>query len=867
MITAKAMSCLLLLTLAFPLFGEEVFAPSDPLLGRLRVSVVSSEGEPVPGAEVYLYPLTSPAGEKLSAMVSFQGRTKPDPVSEGLFVSEVNPGSYRVRVQAEDWQAKSIEGVAVRAGAAGELEVALEPGYFIAGRVIDEEGNHLDGVRVRSWSSEFPATWTDSAEGGHFRLSRLARGVHNVTASPPGYARASADNVPTGTENLELVLKKEFVIRGELRGDTEGLREPVRVEVVRRKTRPGGSGVTHRRRIPVRPDADNIFQVAGLEEGSYDLRVQSGDYYSDWIRNVVALPPEEAEPVAITVRKSAVISGRVFDARTGRPMAGVVVSLRPAASAWRPAVTDSEGQYRLSLIPPGEYTLRGRLDADPRARSRFEKDLVLSAGQEISGLDFRIAAGREVGFSGRVVSETNEPVAGARLKLFFRAPPREHFERISTEIANSDAVGDFAFSCYFEGSAEFQLVAEKRGRAPGVSETVFLSEEGNELSGLTVRLSAGSDLKVEVVDGSGQPLPDAMVVLSGASGRGRESALSRQSSVRWRLTDSSGICVFEDLAPRYYLVRAEKKGYAAAEETAEMGRGDLAGSVRVVLAPGRDLRVTVRDDAGAPVAAAEISARWGNGSRSRSYSRGRNITDPAGFCLVEDLPGQPVTLTVSAEGYASVRDVPVSDDRDEAEVVLKRAGRITGRLLGPDGSGVNDDISVRIIPRDHIYDFDPLTDDYRSIRRARLRAISFRRPVNHGDGRFTLPDLAPGDYDLRITIPGFAIKRIEGAEVVAGRKTDIGERRLDREGIISGRVIDAEDGSPLTAALVRLYFPGYYRVDFDGTFEITGIPAGVYTLSVKARGWEAKEIPGIRIVPGERKELAAVELMPLVLLE
>jgi hypothetical protein len=71
----------------------------------------------------------------------------------------------------------------------------------------------------------------------------------------------------------------------------------------------------------------------------------------------VTPPRPTPEAVARAANPHAIVEGRVLD-REGRAVAGILVRALPRGKdiEWSPpAVTDSEGRFRLSLVAPAEY--------------------------------------------------------------------------------------------------------------------------------------------------------------------------------------------------------------------------------------------------------------------------------------------------------------------------------------------------------------------------------------------------------------------------------------------------------------------------------------------------------------------------------
>ncbi len=829
-----------------PVFAEGGTAAAADL-AALRVSVVSPVGDPIFGAEVIIQPIASADGVKLCFASSFAGRRTLSPAADNFFSGKVNPGTYRMEILAEGRQTGKVEKVVVGAGEERELEIALEPGHVIAGRVTDEDGRPLAGARLNFSSPEFSSAFTKTGPEGRFEISSLAEGVYRLGVSLSGYAGVNVWNVATGTKDLELAMSEGRVIRGILAGDTEVPGRRVGIHLKRSDSR--GSSTWHRH---FSLDEDKHFTIADLKAGSYDLRLREGDYLSDWSMNIESSPPDQAEPVRLTVYRGASLSGRVLDRRSGRPLTGVVMSLtRPVGWATEASkTTDDEGRYEMRPLPPGEYLLRGRLRGDSFSRHRIEKSVALAAGDELTGMDFEIDAGREVSFSGAVVGRTDEPIAGAKVGLHVRrTPPSLGFRDISVRGVETDADGRFSFAGYLEEGAEIRLSAEKDGFAFGESESVFLSLGQSEVSGLTVRLDSGATLRVTAADEDGRPLPGVVVELRHDWSPGEERIDRFEMGSLKRVTDSSGGCLFDRLNPRRYRLAASGRGYAPVEKRFELEEGEAQKTVALKMAPGRTLRVLVRDRRGSPVAGAVVAAHQPRIIQTPFDDQNRS--DSSGLCLIEDLPRGPLRLDVSAEGYSPVRRLRVGADQNEVEVVLGAAGAITGRLLGPDGTGLKE---FRLLARQLV--------DLPADRRARSGV--FFRPVNLGEGRFILPDMTPGLYDLEIRIEGLALKIVEEVEVEAGRETEIGARRLEAEGIISGRVVDATNGSPLPRSRVMweggpiIGQPGH-----DGRFELRGLPAGVHALRIFEQVRHGKRVEGVRVASGEKKEIGEVALEPM----
>ncbi|MEA1929116.1 MAG: carboxypeptidase regulatory-like domain-containing protein, partial [Candidatus Auribacterota bacterium] len=228
-------------------------------------------------------------------------------------------------------------------------------------------------------------------------------------------------------------------------------------------------------------------------------------------------------------------------------------------------------------------------------------------------------------------------------------------------------------------------------------------------------------------------------------------------------------------------------------------------------------------------------------------------TDSQGLCVIEDLPRKPLRVRVAADGYEPVSRLRVAEGQDKVEIVLKKGGAITGRLVDSGGEAVK-----KIKVRAKLQKKDPFDYNFDFMGR--------HRPVNLGKGYFKIKNLKAGDYDLKIKCPGLALKEIDDLEVNGGEETNIGEIKLQPEGIITGRVVRSGTGEPIRRTWARVQNLGIrssrlsQTMKDPGRFQLNNIPPGTYTIVVEAKNYTDKDISGITVSAGEKKELAPVEL-------
>jgi hypothetical protein len=133
------------------------------------------------------------------------------------------------------------------------------------------------------------------------------------------------------------------------------------------------------------------------------------------------------------------------------------------------------------------------------------------------------------------------------------------------------------------------------------------------------------------------------------------------------------------------------------------------------------------------------------------------------------------------------------------------------------------------------------------------------RAVVDAEGRFTVPDLAPGDYRVRATAIGHAPSAPVDA-ALSGPSGGPVEIRLGHGGKLIGRLVEAVGGAPI--ALARISLEGQLDgstaaptavnalTNADGDFELTGVPPGPRSIFVGAGQHNMRIIAGLHFEEG-----------------
>lgn len=174
--------------------------------------------------------------------------------------------------------------------------------------------------------------------------------------------------------------------------------------------------------------------------------------------------------------KTASLSGRVLEAKTGQPLRKATVTLRPLAvnrEAGSPipspvlTTTDSEGKYLFENLDPGPYSLfaehAGHIRQNYGARRPLGtgSPLKLKAGEALERIDFLLLKQSIV--TGHVLDPDGDPVANVGLQVLRSGFDRGQRKWLLTGGCGVDETG--AFRCAGLAPGRYLLKASVRSRA------------------------------------------------------------------------------------------------------------------------------------------------------------------------------------------------------------------------------------------------------------------------------------------------------------------------------------------------------------------------------------------------------------------
>ncbi len=591
-------------------------------------------------------------------------------------------------------------------------------------------------------------------------------------------------------------------------------------------------------------DGAGRFRIVAPRAGLWTVRVEAPGS----VPREVALRPllESLDLGDVELLRDTGLNVRVA-AADGRPLAGALVGVAPAPrrggalalreqrDAVRVARTGPDGSVRVPRADGEALEVRAVVPGTGWALRETTRGGALALALPAAGV-------RTI-----VLTRANgTPAAGA---VLFAGPRR-------VAIATT---GDDGRAAVAVPAGGLELEAED---STGATATITVSSTGE--GAVAARLAAPRALAGRVVDReTRRPIAGALAWddrqpwRAAASGARGEFTLQLAARGRVRLNAAAGGSVPADALD------------VAADDGAARGTA-------IALAPASAIEGTVRDAKGRPVAGATVGvkehAEPTPGEMHIVIRRGEDAPGPAarsderGHYRVAPLAPGAWDVDVTAPGFARralvVRDLEPYRTKGGVDVELVAGAAVTGRIV--DGASrpiAGATIELKAAPaargegRTMMFGGDDDAHDPPTV-----------TATDH-DGRFRLPGLAAGRYDVFVTRSGFARRTIGGVDV-AETGTDLADVSLAPGVRLEGWVRNPA-GEPVEGAQVLLAsaarggamaLPGMLDAGQppdavtgpDGWFAIDGLARGEHAeLTVRRTGYVRQAVPSLEVPPAE----------------
>ena len=449
----------------------------------------------------------------------------------------------------------------------------------IAGRVTigDKPAPGVTVAVTNGTAAQMLIGQTVSDAEGKYRIAGLVPGQINVSAVAPTYVMPASSIFMPGqsfnlsadeaVEGIDFKLTRGGVITGRIT-DADGkpvIEERVTLALVDAKGQPARVQVSRSPNFFMYSTDDRgIYRIYGLSAGRYQVSagdngstaaLRSGYYQKTYYPDVTDVAKAEivelteggeAKNIDITLgarSRTYTVSGRVVDADSGQPLAGVTYAfgvmqqnqgMGPAMIAGfsSPSTpTNAKGEFRLEGIAPGKYavmTLRSPLNQNSDQPKVYSEPVPFEVtDSDLS--DIEVKAQRGLSISGVVIADgiTNKAaLAGiSRLIVTGYAAPNPNSIQTFNGNATSQIAGEgtFILDGLRPGKVTLSIAGTAESRSYTVARIVADREvtnrqielaPGQNVSGVRIYVQYGSGvLKGEVKAAGGTLPPDMMLVV------------------------------------------------------------------------------------------------------------------------------------------------------------------------------------------------------------------------------------------------------------------------------------------------------------------------------------------------------------------
>jgi hypothetical protein len=378
----------------------------------LAGTVFKGEG-PVAGAHIELVDLFNDQGGN-------KGETVSDGQGHFSFIGQKPGGNYTARAIHPDHGMGESEPVLTGPGGAlGKLDVHLQPGRTVGGRLLTHLGRGVPDIEVwvirnrgQPWRP-MPGTRAVSAADGSFSVDNVPPGEYQFVVTTAETTRLISEHfsVLEGEEPERLDINLGEGVEGFIEGQvTSPDGEPLRsVEVIAHPQAPRMVAGTD-------TDSDGRYRLDGLGPAPKHT-VWARGFRLGRVRKPLHDVPINSSNVDFVLGKMSTISGKVIEAATGEPVTGFHVN--------GPLVDrDFESPDGSFTIDDLQMTHGEFIFTSPGYASAIYDPGEVKEGEVIEGIVIEMKSGTWL--EGTVTSTAGAPVQGARVKLMLQGEKDLH---------------------------------------------------------------------------------------------------------------------------------------------------------------------------------------------------------------------------------------------------------------------------------------------------------------------------------------------------------------------------------------------------------------------------------------------------------
>ncbi|QHE62502.1 hypothetical protein FHE72_16855 [Rossellomorea vietnamensis] len=756
-------------------------------------------GDAIPGATVVI----------IDGISQIPVATTTTSVFGNYSVSGLAPGSYIVSASKVDFTTEQI-GAIVQSDSSTIANLALNenPGT-LTGNVEDTNGNPITGnniqISVFNENNVLVVSFFANSDGT-YSVPSLAPGTYFVTATAPNYSSSTVSAIIQSNQTT--------TVTNVLAANPVSL--TVTVLVQNTSTPIEGATVTirHSNNITIATgitDMNGVVTFTSLPTGTLNITADADTFGTD-TKSIIGGAGDILFAELNLSPNPGQIQGFITNLANGSPIPNAVIQLYDFTNVLvQTTLSNQNGEYTFAGVTPGVYTVVANA-----AEFGPETGGAIVSSNQTSFLSFALSPNPGIVQGFVRDSVTMDPIPGATVvvrELSGTGPI------IFTTITDSDG--------FFQTTTLSPLVYVLVGSGAGYGSSAVSAEVmSGGVTNIEILLTPNpGSLFGTVRDAQTmQPLTDTLV-----------RVIDNQGTVISTVhTDQDGNYTIPGLAAGSYTVAAINPGYQALlqQVTIQAGVSKML-DFDLLPNPAALLGTVVDAVTGSPLTGVMIEV-YVSGS---DILVNRVLTDENGNYVIEGLPQGTFDVKAQLEGYAiNVNTVFLSPgETEELNIALTP---FPATVLGT----VLDNVTLNPISGALVKVVIQNTD------------IVVGSTLTSSDGTYSIGNLPSGSYNVVFTADGYGGAVIPVILVPNGIET-VNVNLDPNPATISGTVVNAQSGTVITGALVRIFnsdgvFITSTLTDENGFYVITGLAAGQYTAIASADGF-GDQIAVVTLSPGE----------------
>lgn len=268
-------------------------------------------------------------------------------------------GDYTVKA-CDEGPIAEVSSVSVTDGQTTDRDLSAAGGS-ISGTVKNSSQTAIEGAILTAMKDGKMYETTSEADGTYI-IEALPAGTYQVTVNPAenDYVASKIDDVIVvanqETQNQDFTLGPAGKITGTITNSSQEAIEGALVLAVD----PSNMDEAY---ISTTTDTNGNYTVNYLRTGTYTIYVRADDYVSDSETGVSVTAGQTTYGKNFTLGTSGgIISGIVYEADGETPIENAMVSCTSEGKSWGSTMTNSNGQYSLTLLQAGTYKVIAHAD-------------------------------------------------------------------------------------------------------------------------------------------------------------------------------------------------------------------------------------------------------------------------------------------------------------------------------------------------------------------------------------------------------------------------------------------------------------------------------------------------------------------------